>query len=646
LATLQLAAQSSIPGNVGGGGIVVSPDGKTVFASNEVGELFAMNLPNLTVGGSIQTFRVPGAPQDWVVPQAIDETGLIAGPLSGGVIFVDSTQIATGPGFNLGFPLPGTGPTSGGTAIQSEMLTGNPPPASFLGKVFFGDAQAANASISATVASVTSPPSTLSGSVDFSVLLPDNTMGMTPEAFSYGPTIVNMSSTAATAEGGGAGTIWGYGFGETSGDFQLTIGTSVANITQTGLATDVPYPIRGAKFIIPPGPAGTVVDLTVKTAAGSTTAPQSFRYVAASVPFPVQNAMLQAGLFDPGRSVLYYTDQNQVQIFSLSQHAWLAPIPIPKADANTRLEAVTLSPDGTKLAVSDPGNSNVYLIDPDKKTVQGFAVRQTSVDISGAATPHGLTITNGGTIYFATTSSGAPYLHQLNTTTGIVTDLGLMNLSGTDAQDRFFTSPDGSKGLFNKNGQGFVIDTSTDAVTLNAAYASSPIDDPEMAMSADGAHFVMSEIITDSLLNPAAGITYVDRDIATAFFISGEKLSADGSLLFRPMTDGVDIIDGRTGLLLERVQLPFTMAQVYDGLTLDTTDQLLFATTSAGIEELNLAPYPQPAPPFPLLLTAGPFEHAATHNLISCANGQCQKAGSTNRPPHLQATGRSTAKRP
>jgi hypothetical protein len=91
----------------------------------------------------------------------------------------------------------------------------------------------------------------------------------------------------------------------------------------------------------------------------------------------------------------------------------------------------------------------------------------------------------------------------------------------------------------------------------------------------------------DTNLNVFGNMTYVDRDTWIPFAVYGQKLSQDGRFIFQPLLDGIDIHDGQTGLLLNRVQFPIQFAPVYDSLALDNTDALIFGITSSGIVQID-----------------------------------------------------------
>ena len=187
---------------------------------------------------------------------------------------------------------------------------------------------------------------------------------ISPEGFSYGPSILEVVPNAATADGGQTGTLISYGFGTGT---TVTVGGKSAPITAVyahPIVTPYPYPVDAVQFTIPAGTAGTAVDVTVTTASGTTSASGAFHYTAAAESYPL-SASLQAGIYDPKRDLFYFTDTAQIQVLSRSAGKWLVPIPLPGVVGTTRLLAIAESPDGSRMAVSDFGGNAIYLLDPD-----------------------------------------------------------------------------------------------------------------------------------------------------------------------------------------------------------------------------------------------------------------------------------------
>lgn len=113
-----------------------------------------------------------------------------------------------------------------------------------------------------------------------------------------------------------------------------------------------------------------------------------------------------------------------------------------------------------------------------------------------------------------------------------------------------------------------------------------------MAFSSDGTVLLASDLLMDEGLAVFGDLTYVDRDVWLALAVYGQKLNTNGSLVFQPLTNGIDVLDGTTGLLQCRVTLPLTLPNVYDALAIDDTDNLLFAITATGIAQVNPASLP------------------------------------------------------
>ncbi len=596
-----LAELGSFP-NVPGYSAVLSQDGSTLYTVDLEANVLAWDTTTFAQKGWVSSFDVVDL-QQAIVASSIDESGLIFGPIGHGVAFVDGSQINPGnegTQFNIGFLAPATGPTSGGTALQTEILTPQPPPDITTGTVYIGNAQVTNVSLSATAFAGNTPPASAVGAADFTVVLPDKNIRIMPENFSYGPTIVEVSTNAASADGGAQGAIFGYGFGQNTSSVQVTIGGQSATVTQLLTTASpmfpYPFPMEAALFTVPAGTAGAVANVTVTTSYGSATASNAFQYVPAVQSFPLAGASLMEGIYDPQNSLMYFTDQAQVGVFSPGSGQWLAPIVIPSANVSSRLYGIALSPDGNTLAVSDAGDSRIYVLNPaSPQTVQSFNVSEQISEYE----PCGLAVTNSGMVYYATfdtTGFGNTAFHELNTANGSITDFTLIEDVGQNGDDEFIRvllSHDGSTVYVNENGHAWILDTSNNSL-VQALQVTVDEGSVEMAISGDGSALATANFLTDANLNALTQVGYVDREVWLPVAVYGQKLSSDGSLLFQPWTNGVDVIDGMTGLLKYRVALPLQAANAYDALALDNPDGLLFVITPTGIAQVNLSSLPLP----------------------------------------------------
>jgi DNA-binding beta-propeller fold protein YncE len=298
-----------------------------------------------------------------------------------------------------------------------------------------------------------------------------------------------------------------------------------------------------------------------------------------------------AGVYDPKRNVYYFTDVTKIQVLSLANGGWQTPITIPNLGPSPRLFGIAISPDASELAVSDFGDDAIYLLNPDSPaSAQKFQVDQSFGHQNNA--PTGLAIANSGAIYYSavfTGGGGTLALHKLDVTTGNVTDLGPFQDEPTDIDLRILRNPDGSIIYSQMEGISFEVNPATDAVSeaLNIVSSSSG-GNSEISISADGSTLITNNYMTDASLNPFSQQVYIDWETFLPVAVFGQKLNHDGSLLFQPLLDGIDVVDVQTGRLLHRVQVPTQLANVFDVLTTNNNDNFVLAITSTGVEVIDL----------------------------------------------------------
>ena len=581
-----------------------------------------MNVPVTSGGGAWGPISGPNL-------QTVDGTGLLVGPLEEGVGFIDTTAMrkgAVGSQFPNGYLNPATGSTSGGTEVQITE------PASFgtVSAVYFGSKGATNVSgvsgpntygnfgsISATA------PSGTAGPVDVFAFTVDGGMQLVPEGFSYGPTIVEITPDMSTAEGGRTGVIFGYGFGpvgsgvsgplpqstnSTSSGIPSSLQVKVAGnpVQVTGFAPyaypsqSPPFPLQAVAYTIPSGAA--TEDVTVTSSSGTATAHSALTYLPPLQQFPLPGAALAQGIYDRYRDVYYFTDANKVQVFSKTQGKSLSPISIPAPHGATqRLWGIAMSPDGSKLAVSDAMAGVIYILDPTSPgSVKTFAVNTNNV---GPVDPCGVAISDAGIVYYAVFwqgISGANGFFKLDTNTGKITGYGIAGPGlATDPYLRAIISSDNSRVFFNDDGFVFYINTATDKWVPASLDQTCCYGDYELALSANQVRFEASSYFYDSNLNAESYYSLNDREILTTAYVYGAKLSPDGTLLFQPSTNGIDVLDGRLGNLLQRISLPVALSQNYDALVVDGRDNVLVAITGTngnGISVVDLTSIKEPLP--------------------------------------------------
>lgn len=683
LSTLSLVIQFPVSGDASSAaGFAFSADSKTLFVPNDwiiyaydvaTGQQVGW-LPNLNVqaqsGGSAY------GPIDNPNLQATDTAGLLVGPMEEGVGFIDTTVMRTGSvgtQFTNGYSVPGTGPTSGGTQVTiTEPVTFGSLTGIYFGSQGSIDISGVNGpnsygnfgSVSAAV------PTGSAGPTDIYVTTADGGMQVLPEGYSYGPTIIQITPNMSTGEEGGTGIIYGYGFGPVGtgvegplpslarglfraastgsssprsstsspipSSLQVTVGGNSVPIT--GFAPyaypnqSPPFPLQALAYTIPAG--ASPANVTVTSSSGSATATAGLTYVPATQQFPLPGSSLAQGIYDAHTDLYYFTDTNKIQVFSRTQGGWQSPISIPAPKGTTqRLWGIGLSPDGSKLAVSDASAGAIYILNPaTPSSVQTFIVGSTS---PFTVNPCGLAISDAGNVYYWVTvlgqGGGTDQFFKLNTTTGAIFNYGL-DFPGNGANDAYLRnaiSSDNTRVFNNADGDVFYVDTATDTLTPATIDDGCCYGDYDLAFSADQTTLEATSYLYDYNLNGESYYAVNDREMMNIQYVYGAKLSADGALLFQPSTNGIDLLDGRLGTLLHRIALPVALSPNYDALVSDGRDNILIAITGTGdgIASVDLTSIQEPPPlPYSNKANSNPSDRAnlsrrsLSPNLMSSRN--------------------------
>jgi WD40 repeat protein len=626
--------------------LVFSSDSKTLFdAGGSI--VFAYSVPGgqLTAWMSnIVVEQLAGgyAPDPVTTPSVTleDGNGLLIGPLEEGFGFLDTAAFHTG---TVGAALanavlnPDTGPTTGGTQIS-----GIPAKAS---NVYFGANASPSVSTNGSGTVVTTPPGQR-GPVPVYTFISDGGVQLAPDAFSYGPTILQVTPDMSNASGGGAGLIYGYGFGPTgngpaSPGLTVTVGGTPATITgfnsnAYGLEV-VPYPLQAIYFTIPAGTTGNSADVSVATNAGSTVSHNAMTYLANPPQYSLPGSSLAQGVYDPVRDVYYFTDTNVIRVFSLSQGVWLTPINVPAPARSTpRLWGIALSPDHSKLAVSDLGANVMYVINLGNSVTLTFPLSP-GFPQGVAAHPAGIAISDSGVIYVAADvegGSGYRAFFKLDTNTNTLTTYPVdgpdEHIDGTpeDVYLRAAISSDNTTVYFNADGEVFSIDAATDAISNASSEQGCCSGNYEMTLAANQTSFSATGYLYDSDLNAAAFQAMNDRESLDVTDVYGIKLSPDGSLLYQPTTNRLDIFDGQVGNLLHRIALPFALSANDDALVSDGKDNVLIAITGAagdGIAVLDLSSIAEPSP-LPYAISSNADPRSGTRRLLGQSSAQTRSS--------------------
>lgn len=480
------------------------------------------------------------------------------------------------------------------------------------GKIYFGHQPGIDVSGSSLPFTVTSPAH-VAGPVDVTVQSTDGYVSSAYFGFSYGPSISKILTPSSTAEGGGTETILGYGLipyrdrafypdgvQVTVGGYSMPINAYSGFQYVDGGPAD-PERLQTIQVTLPPGTTGASADVTISNPEGTTTTRHALAYLPATEQFPLPGAQLAQGVYDPKRDLYYFTDLTRIQVFSRTQGKWLSPIAIPQptGSAQQALVGISLSPDASKLAVSDTLASAIYVLNPDlPASVQTFPIPNPYMN--WAVQLSGLAVSDFGIVYVTSFSGGdgAPSLYKLDTNTGAISSYGFASLEAGDAYQKvllssdnqhvFYALPPGVNLISHITGTVYTIDTATDAVQYNPIVQ---VGNYELALSADQNSVFAGGALLDGNLNLHSYLGLNEVQVFDGVFIYGAKLSADGNLLFQPLENSLIVADARTGLLLDRIGLPVSLCPNYDALVSDGRDDVLVAIagrTGDGILIIDL----------------------------------------------------------
>jgi DNA-binding beta-propeller fold protein YncE len=617
-------------------GFTFSRDGGFLFVSNS-----ASGPPFISVldGRTLQSLGQVPDPAIQSVPSEIEETDasqLLFAIANRGVSFIDASKPTALPSVFPSFAAaPVAQPSQGAfTGATATLLFGQ----SFASttQVKFAAQLAGPASVlGSSQIQAASPPSVVNGAVNLTAFFPGGWLALAPDAFSYGPQILEILPNAGANTGGTTIQIYGYGFGTDSAQITAKIAGAAANIESLENITSIapslgfdatyPFSLQRLTVLTPPGPPGNA-DITIDSAAGTTTAPRAFQYLQ-SVQLFSKAALYKFLLYDQHRQWLYLSATDHIDVFDLAGTQFHAsPINPPGGPPpNAALRGLSLTPDGAQLVVADFGAQSVYLIDPDSTAA-------TKVPVGGVAGflnsgPARVAATSTQTVFVGMSGEGnsgscASCLSQLNLSASPptvqrapqpeVTSLtGAPLVQANIAGDRVFLAYNAAPG-----GPVATWSASSPNQFTTSLAGESAVD---LAATSDGTTFATRasgapEMRGVDLALFSASATPELEQIPARVSVPGLTMHPTGALLYQPfltgpapsapsatgIQGGVDILDAHTGRLRLRIFLPEPLAMLstdsdalHGGfLTVDENGRRIFALTASGLTILQLASVP------------------------------------------------------
>ena len=607
-------------------GITFSRDGNHLYVSES-----SSAASFITILDSHNAQPMGQVPDAWIqgVSSEIedsDESQLLFGLSNRGVSFIDAATPLTLPSQAPAFAAapnlqPSEGPSAGGTSV---VITGQKFSSSV--QLKFGTQLVSSATVSgSTQIHANSPPSVSNGAVNVAAFFNNGWLALAPDAFSYGPQVLQILPNAGVNGGGNLVQIYGYGFGSDATKITVKIGGASATVQKvesvttivSSLGLDASYPFSLQRITVqtPAGSSGKA-DVFITAPAGLATSLKSFQYLQGVQSYS-KSGFFRFLLYDQERQRVYLTNTDHVDVFDLQLNSFALQFQPPGGPPpNSGLRGLALTPDGSQLIVADFGAQNLYLMDPVKGT--GTVVPVGGVPGFTNSGPARVAATSTQTVFVGLSAEGgssgacSTCLAQMNLMVSPptiqpapqpeVTSLtGAPLVQGNAAGDHVFVAFGAALG-----GPLAAWDASAPNQFTTSPANASTID---LGAAADGAMFAIqanggTEIRGPNLSLAAVPISAELAQIPGRVYVPGLTLHPSGALVYQPfltgapgsagVKGGIDILDAHSGALRMRLFLPQQFMTDVDGfhgsfLATDETGQRLFAITSSDGTAQNAA---------------------------------------------------------
>jgi hypothetical protein len=232
--------QVAAPLTIGAQSLAFSRAGSFQFVSSN-----ASGPPAITVfdARALQSLGQVPDPAIQGVPSEIeeaDESQLLFAIANRGVSFIDASKPGSLPPsfpFFAAAPVaqPAQGPFTGATAtLLSGQDFASTPQVKFAAQLSGSTSVLGSSQIQSA-----SPPSVLNGAVNLTAFFPGGWLALAPDAFSYGPQILEVLPNAGAKEGGAIVQIYGYGFGSDVAQISAKIGGAAATVESVENITSI-----------------------------------------------------------------------------------------------------------------------------------------------------------------------------------------------------------------------------------------------------------------------------------------------------------------------------------------------------------------------------------------------------------------------
>jgi WD40 repeat protein len=488
----------------------------------------------------------------------------------------------------------GEGPLSGGTEVQIAPVSagaGSADGMSSTTEAYFGSVPATKDSVApctscsygGNVLTATAPATSTGGPV--TVLLTDanNNSAFLPGGYSYGPHLLSYSPSAVSPTGGTVSSLYANGI-EPQASYvnvsQLTINGADALVK---LNSTIGGPLQVT------APAGTPGwgDLKMTLSDGTTeTTKNLVQYLSQDVKLP--SAAYSAAVYDPSRNRFYLTGaDNTVGVFDPGTQTMLQPMTSQAVSSGAVLGSLALTPDDSKLLVSDPTDHSVVVFDLTSGTSSAVSLTLPS-NITTLSAPMPIAALSGNRALVIVISPAAldevQEIDLTNMTAQVRTDVPGESIYGFGQPSSIEASADGNVALLSAGGLGnseaavWKYDTASDTFSSPMIVPSTVGD--TVAVNADGTVLAIGPFTLDQNLLPLvpfpAGPTRI--------------LTGSGALAY---DDGGEISDTHNGRLLLTLDTSGTASgYTNDAFAIDPSGQKILICDGTSIHYYKLAVVP------------------------------------------------------
>jgi hypothetical protein len=627
-------------------GLAYSIDGKDLFSTSLTATAFQIQTIDATSFQTLGTAPVyasntlgltrvlPWDPDlQPAVLLAVDDRGFVYGGADHGIA-IDNANNLQGFGSGAYVPVfvrwePNEGPLNVSTSVTLNVgISGGLGTMFASPNVFIGSQPATNIIPSNPGQLVfTTPPSSTAGPQTVEIQQSDGTTSYLPLAFTNGSVLVPQAVMGLPPSGAVTADIFGYGLSVDipSSTTNVLIDGQNAPVTFKGIGFSgidtYPFPVQHLQVTAPAGTTGPA-NVLVNSTTGAATGVAAVHYLK-SVDVSHSTDALTALAYDSTRKRVYLSAGNHVDVFDVASNSFVSPIALPNLHGSSMAAGLTVTPDGSRLLVSNAGDSSIAVIDPDNPS-SGVAVNIPFVPVA----PGGVCLQNPG--HIVAINTGFAYANTFSSGVDSCGSIGAVELNVGALTARVITSTsdpanplgylsatlmavsrDGGTLAVTDFNNIYVLDAGSGVWQMRQLDSNSNLHD--IAVSSDGSLTAISTLSYGLDYGFPFGENYRDRYIAVdpsltvteslvaaqllQYFagnrVQGMQLHDTGSLIYAMQNQEVDIYDLHNGQERERVLLPEQRtsepaAEILAQTAIDTTGSQIFLLTQSGLTTITL----------------------------------------------------------